>query len=354
MTKNYEDKNFTHAHATPDEAGKQAQRALDAELVLVRERTAGLHDPELGGIGLAFNRATEATKCPEVAGTNLRHHANAVYTSFDPCLPGNNFVNAITYGDIARIGQGLLFSARCHEYIHVMQYGVAAALHADPHNWVNDDIILTPLAYLTCKERLEAPAYVDQAWLCSLAAPGHHEIRDQMKRSVYPPTTFERLRRSMKGEPLSAVMTEAARRLSKREGYWLPKGPKFPFADNLHAIALDDYAKQIKFRLEAAAKTGKKITFVRLAEKDVEELGQTFGPNIYMKDGKFLQEFLQPSPLSPANQKLLDGLNVLIGNAGEAANPTIDEALAARGATRAAYIKKSRGESLPPALSSGI
>lgn len=146
------------AAATPsaeDVAREEAQRAqLSQQLGTVDGWMQRLHDPELGGVGLAFLKATAGVLKREDIDFQMKPSAG--YHSFIyPPKPGQDgFSNYVLYGAEALENAERLMGARTHEFVHALQYQNAAALHADPFNAATN-IMVSPYDYLLRKERLE-------------------------------------------------------------------------------------------------------------------------------------------------------------------------------------------------------
>lgn len=320
---------------------EQAQRTmLGQHLKAVDAWIGRMHDPELGPVGEAFHRATDSIIHHEDLDFQLM--PSAVYHSFRYLAnPGQtSFSNYVLYGIEALDSCARLLGARTHEFIHALQYHTSAVLHADPFNEASD-IIVSPYDYILRKERLEQDAYVKGAWLCSLAVDDAPGVVAAMKGSPLPIDTFQDIR--AKSGSLQEAFTVAARDTRNLMGVWHKNAPKSVIADEWHARALEEYAHIIKMRLDA----GDKITFVKLSGEDVLEIGDSFGPNTFGHNTAD-PALTTIENLSPENARRLAEINALLGITDRNQLPTLDDALQAKGVTRAAYLHASKNHVGPP------
>jgi len=316
-------------------AQEEAQRAtLGQHLKIVDDWIANMQDPVLGPVGAAFRAASARIIHHE--GLDFGMSPSAVYHSFRyPAAPGQtSFSNDVLYGTEALDSRERLLGARTHEFIHALQYDTAAALHADPFNEASD-IIVSPYDYILRKERLEQDAYVKGAWLCSLAVDDAPGVVAAMKGTPLPIDTFQDIR--AKSGSLQEAFTAAARDTRNLLGTWRKNAPPSVIADEWHARALEEYARIIKMRLDA----GDKLTFVRLAGEDILEIGDAFGPNTFGSNAAD-PTLTVIENLSPENAKKLAEINALLGIADRDRLPALDDALQAKGVTRAAYLDISK------------
>lgn len=296
-------------------------------LLQTQTLTMRLHDPAYPDVGTDFIRRTQNLGCREVM--NVNYAINAAFTSFvyPPNAGQSGFVNRIEYGTPAFEMPGRFFAARTHELIHALQYRSAACLHTDPFNDATN-LVLHPYDYLLRKERLEQDAYAKGAWLQSLAAkkiPAYTGVLDKAPVSVdefiacmHSAATLD--------DAISSAATNAAEKLAD----WIDDGTQHPARDLWHMLALKEYESIIQKRLARGP-----VTFVRMTETDIHDIGASFGTNPF-KDDMTLH-------LSPENQALYDAL---------AAHPliparenlmTVTEGIEKEGLTKAAFIQKSLG-----------
>lgn len=328
-----------------DLAQEEAQRAqLGQQLATVDGWMQDLHDPELGGVGKAFLRATEHILRSEDLDFQMKPSAG--YHSFIyPPKPGQDgFSNYVLYGVEALENAARLMGARTHEFVHALQYQSAAALHADPFNAATN-IIVSPYDYLLRKERLEQDAYVTGAWLCSLAADAVPEIVAAMESSPLPVSRFQEIRAH--SSSLQDAFQTAARDCRNLLGAWAKDAEKTVIADEWHARALEEYALMIKYRQDNLAE-GETLTIVRLEGHDICEIGASFGPHTFGVDAQ-KKELVEIENFSPAHAKKLAEIEEKYGIAPRAELPTLEGALAAAGSTRAAFIAASRSYKGPAA-----
>lgn len=318
-----------------DDAAERAK--LHQQLRKVDAWTARLHDAELGGVGLAFQKATAGILTSEDFELDMKPSAG--YHSFVyPPNPGqDSFVNHVLYGTEALQNAERLLGARTHEFVHALQYQSAAALHADPFNDANN-IIVSPYDYLLRKERLEQDAYVTGAWLCSLAATDAPDIVKVMEGSPLPVSTFSDIR--AKSTSLQDAFETAARDCRNLEGFWSKDAEKTRIADEWHARALDEYDRLMKNRFKDLQE-GESITIVRLDGRDIREIGASFGPNTFGNDDNN-PALTQVENLSPDNAKKLAEIEAKYGIAPREQLPTLEDALSAASTTRAAFLAASK------------
>ena len=340
-----------NADATPAPAPEDtkhddtAERAkLHEQLLKVDGWTARLHDRELGGVGLAFQKATAGILTSEDFEFDMKPSAG--YHSFVyPPNPGQDgFVNHVLYGTEALQNAERLLGARTHEFVHALQYQSAAALHADPFNAANN-VIVSPYDYLLRKERLEQDAYVTGAWLCSLAAADAPDIVQVMEGSPLPVSTFSDIRE--KSASLQDAFQTAARDCRNLEGFWSKDAEKTRIADEWHARALDEYDRLMKHRFKNL-KEGERITIVRLDGRDIRDIGASFGPNTFGNDDNN-PALTQIENLSPANAKKLARIEKKYRIPPREQLPTFDDALQSAGTTRGAFLTASKSYKGAPA-----
>ncbi|MDY0010084.1 MAG: hypothetical protein RBS08_10280 [Bdellovibrionales bacterium] len=333
-----------------DTAENTARRALmQAALATLDGWTERLHDPESGGVGPAFKKATARILRDE--GVDFDMKPSAGYHSFIyPPDPGQqSFTNHVLYGAEALGNNERLMGARTHEYVHALQYQTAAALHADPFNAASN-IIVSPYDYLLRKERLEQDAYVKGAWLCALAAQEAPEIIPAMEGSPLPVSTFQKIRAG--SENLSEAFATAASDCRNLMGHWAKDAPKTVIADEWHARALDEYERMVKLRMEDSAKTGQPLVFVRLEDRDIHEIGSAFGANTFGSFGANTfgsfgadaghAKLTDIENLSPAHAQKIAALAQKFGIAPRDNLPTLEQALHAAGTTRADFLAASK------------
>lgn len=298
---------------------------------------SGLQDPELGPVGQQFRDEIKAAGCRE--GVHLKLSANAVFSSFVyPPRPGQkSFQNRISYGAVALENMGKLFGARVHEFIHGFQYKKAAAMHADPFNAASP-YILSPIDYVLRKERLEQDAYAKGAWLQSLAKDRHADIEKALDATPIGVAEFERLRAA--APDLRKALADAALAASDCEGRWISADSRQPARDLWHKIALEEYARIIKARRAAGQQS---FTFVRMDYADINEIGDSFGPNPFRGDNRFST---MPR-LSAENRALLDALNHDLGLSIISGYTPIGDALDRQKQSRGDFIAASRGYRQP-------
>lgn len=329
---------------TPEKntAENTTRRALmQAALATLDGWTERLHDPESGGVGPAFKKATARILRDE--GVDFDMKPSAGYHSFIyPPDPGqHSFINHVLYGAEALDNNERLMGARTHEYVHALQYQTAAALHADPFNAASN-IIVSPYDYLLRKERLEQDAYVKGAWLCALAAQEAPDIIPVMEGSPLPVSTFQKIRAA--SASLSDTFATAASDCRNLMGHWAKDAPKTVIADEWHARALDEYERMVKYRIEDSAKTGQPLVFVRLEDHDIHEIGSAFGANTFGSFGADAghAKLTDIENLSPAHAQKLAALAQKFGIAPRDNLPTLEQALHAAGTTRADFLAASK------------
>ncbi|MDD9900437.1 MAG: hypothetical protein OXT65_05625 [Alphaproteobacteria bacterium] len=318
------------------ETFNEVSKALLVRRDLLNTWTDNLVDPELGPVGKDFHAAFVNAECKEFLGLKTTHNALFNSYAYPPFEGEEAFKNQIVYGTTVLDDAALLFSARCHEIIHALQYVHAPALHADPFN-AETEAFISPRDYLLRKERIEQDAYAKGAWLCTLATDDHPDIREKMDSSMLSVKKFEELR-AQHGN-LHAALTAGAHAAANTLGVWVTNGPKTTAADNWHHLALKEYEAIIDRRL----KDGKSITFVRMEDNDVLALGQSFGPNPFAAaDGTLDPSFRQPSSFGEDIEKRLATLNAKIGITDETALPTLGSTIKNTHASRQEFLTAMR------------
>lgn len=319
-------------HARPVRNAPSASQAfaaaLDAQLAQAKRWLADLHDPERGPLGAELSRAFLRAASAEIA--NERLAVNAAYNSFAwPPAPGRRgFRNAINYGPHVLGDAGRLFGARAHEHIHALQYRKAAALYADPFNDAAP-FVLSPLAYVQRKERLEQDAYAKGAWLQSLLPVA---LQGALEKTPVSVEDFKALRR--RHGNLDKTIAAAARAAARRKGRWLHNGSRHPARDLWHALALREYRSIMTAR---AARGVPLPVFVKMGAEDIAAIGDSLGSNPFRTDAKLGTALPK---LSPENAKLLAELEQAYHVPQDL--PTLGEALAAAKLSPATLICRSR------------
>lgn len=317
----------------PSPAAQEA--ALKTQLHLLDGWVTRMHDPDLGGVGLAFAQATRGLVREEKPELDLPYSAAYYSFLYAPYEGQNGFSNYVSYGSAALENPERLLSARTHEFVHALQYEQSAALHADPYNSAHN-IIVSPYDYLLRKERLEQDAYVKGAWLCSLAEHDAPGIVAAMEGIPLPVSTFKELRG--KNASLQETFAAAATACRNREGCWSDTKDSKPIADVWHARALEEYDHMMALR-HKDLKPGESLTIVRLEGQDIREIGASFGPNTFGDDDHALTTI---EKLSPENARKLAEIEAKYGIAPRDTLPAFDAALKNAGTTRAAFLEASR------------
>ncbi|MBW7911863.1 MAG: hypothetical protein H3C49_11425 [Alphaproteobacteria bacterium] len=327
------------AEKSPEDiAREEEQRAqMVQQLTTVDGWMERLHDPALGGVGLAFLKAAGSVLKREDIDFQMKPSAG--YHSFIyPPKPGqDSFSNYVLYGAEALENAERLMGARTHEFVHALQYQTAAALHADPFNAATN-IMVSPYDYLLRKERLEQDAYVKGAWLCALAAADAPDIVKVMESSPLPVSTFQNIR--AQSADLTDAFEKAAHDCRNLLGVWTKDAEKTVIADEWHARAIDEYERMMKYRHDNL-QAGEALTFVRMDGADILEIGASFGPNTFGADAhnKSLTEI---ENLSPAHAQKIAEIEKKYGITPRDNLPTLSEAFAAAGTTRADFIAHSK------------
>lgn len=287
---------------------RRLDHLFQKDLLLLNDWMHRLSDPEKGAVGQALIDAFAKTGCTEKMHPDLSF--NAVFNSFvyPPAEGEKSFRNEIAYGPVALEELTTLFAARCHEYIHALQYHAARILHADPFN-AETDCFVGPEDYLIRKERVEQDAYAKGAWLCSLLAETHPEIVAAMAHVTLTVENFQKLREE--SSDLEETLAKAAEKAGDTLGHWI-KGIDHPIRtkDAWHAHALAEYKNILETRL----KEGKPIAFIKMTDEDILAVGDAFGPNPFAANGKLRPTFERKLDLSPENRKELKSLEEMIKN----------------------------------------
>ncbi len=312
-----------HSNSIPVDADalkKQREAQLSSDLLVTDGWIDAMHDPELGPVGRELKTAISASTLVEKADMDLR--INAVFNSYayPPKEGEKGLKNELLYGLPALDSKGVLLGARCHEFIHARQYQEATAAHANPFN-TQTAFFLSPYDYVRLKEALEQDAYAKGAWLQNLVKSSDPDIAGALDRTPMPVSDFERIRTG--SASLSEAFTKVSKAASDAQGRWLGDNSLSPARDLWHENALWEYAHVMGTRIKAGQTD---FAFVRLTEKDLNEVGTAFGPDTY--DGR-----LQPQ-LSPANTARVEMLEAMLKIRKRDQLPTIDEALAKESLSR--------------------
>lgn len=322
--------------AEEDAERQERERQLAADLAVTDSWLDALKDPEYGAVGKKLKAAIAFS--PLVEKSDMAMRLNAVFNSYayPPHEGEKGYKPELIYGLPALNQITTLLGARCHEYIHALQYEKGAAIHASPFNEAAP-FFLSPLDYMRLKEALEQDAYVKGAWLQVLAENLDKGMLEALGDVPLPADAFKKIRES--GSSLQEAFTKAAKAASEAQGKWVG-GHTGPARDLWHSNAIKEYAWAMGTRIRQGERNFK---FARLEKKDFEEICTAFGLSTF--DGN-----LQPV-LSAANQGALEALNIILGiRPIPLADPlpTLSEALQEAGLLREEFMRKSKEYVRPP------
>jgi len=297
-----------------------------------------LIDEEGVHIGRAFRDAFVATGCRE--GINPEKSFSGA--NYKPYEAGSGFVNKILYGATARQNKAPLFLARIHESIHAMQFHKAAIAHTDLFN-PRTRIVLCPWDSLRLRELVERDAHGKEVWLSALAQRQSLFSSEDVPDSLIPAHEYETIRKEE--IDLSLAIVEIADRVMKK-GVLVRSADgtdTIECRDIYHHHALRDFSYGLQAR-QPDLRAGN-ITFARLEPEDIEDIGNSFGPNIYGQNASSVSS-MDVSTLMVNNRDVLDQINGFLGIGDERDLPAFGEVLAAQGMTRESFLAESRGEEL--------
>lgn len=321
-------------------ASSESRAALAAELKVLDAWLERAMDPEQGTVGAQLHAAFRATGCREHirADRSPGELGLASYASFstDKRAQKTTMENAIHYTPDAFTSRACLFSTRVHEMIHAIQFRKAPALHAHIGNF-NTPVILCPRDQALLTKYMEQDAYAKQAWMASLMV---HEIpEDDPVRASAPLELFAWLRGRAGNvtaaiSAISEVVMSMANFFTVSGGY----GPDWSLAQTYCHKKLLRYEELISSRMDDI-RAGT-VTLARLDTRDIWEVGNSFGPNIFGAEPP-PSGILMPPDLHPDTVSLLARLNGRLGITDENALPAFTDALRARGMSGQDLIDRS-------------
>lgn len=314
------------------ESHNKAQRdliraALDTAQSWIETAT----DRVWGNIGALFTGEFKSTGCTQ--NIDVRYRGLAHYTSFSLAKKDGGFINNITYGPPAVEDLAHLYSSMVHEQTHAIQKSKCAALHASPFN-PGTRIVICPKDWILLQERCEQGAYTMQALFNSLLAESIPEIKDMSAKDALSVDDFEALRNP--APYFVEAMREIAHKSLDKSFYSDNPNAEKRFRNYYHELSLDGYIAGIDSRL----KDKENIIFVRAEPEDIAAIGDVTGFNLFGYDTPQPEFAAHPKLLAKTAKKLAE-TNLKLGIADESALPSLSEALAAIGLTRAQFLAAS-------------
>lgn len=249
--------------------------------------------------------------------------ALSTYTPYLPYRQSNTFLGKCSFG---RNDPNAFAISLAHQASVALAWSNAAVLHANPSNPLAPAVLL-PEHFALVSECLAQDAYAKQAWIASRAAQVDPSFYAQTERDPVSARQFEVWH---KKEGLSGALAMAAH-ASMAKPY--KEGSTETFGDLIHASALSLCQSQIDW----LHRENIRVQFAHLEREDIQDIGNTFGPNI-LPEVQSIETFR----MNTANTLRAGDLRKVwnIGND----VPTLTESLA-RSAhkTRAGFLAKSIG-----------
>ena len=260
----------------------------------------------LGPIGKKFKSEFAATQCCEHIDldTNSRAALNTHHKT-------KGFLNTISYNRSILDDAGELFSSRTHEAVHAIQFSRSAAAHAAPYNG-RVKIMLSPRDAILFQELKERDAYSKQ-WL--------------LNTLLDPPA-----------QPRSKAALEEA--LQNHARAVLEDTRRFDgvtFLESYRDMVIDEYQGMMASRHQEEAD----LVYVSLDCDDIIEIGKSLGLHSFGRNPDEAATWMVSSPLTAAQETRLAAIYTDLGLDNKTALPTLTEALAARGLTKAAFVAQS-------------
>ncbi|GEM_PF-860133 len=347
----YQDNTSPHHPPKPSlrdewESHRQARQDLIKNALDTTERwISEASTAAYGMIGRMFDSQFAKTGCTQ--RIDVKYRGLAHYTSFSLSDTNGGFANRITYGPASVEDLTNLYSSKVHEQTHAIQKMNSAALHASPYN-PNTRIIICPRDWVLLQERCEQGAYAMQALFNSILAQSIPETRELSEGDALSVDDFDALRAA--NHSFADTLVAAARHALDKSFYSDNPDSETRFRNYYQDYALKGFkgaldVRQSKAEEKGTGQTGlENIIFVRAEAEDIAAIGASCGPNVF-GEGWTLPEFLNNSPMLPSTRKELDTINARIGIYDENALPTLGEALAMCGMTRADFIAASYAQS---------
>ncbi|MBU0859326.1 MAG: hypothetical protein KJ667_05270 [Alphaproteobacteria bacterium] len=300
------------------------------------QRLRALSDSEHGPIGQALHDRFRATGCRIEIDNEMK--PLAVHTSFvyPPSKGQSSYENIVYLGTGATKSRERHFAALVHEATHATQTGYSSILHASPYNAATN-IVMCPRDFVMACERAEQDAYARQAWLSALLIEKEGISDSFTNADPVSAKTFNTLRNET--QSVTDAMRQAAVKMLSCPRFSSVRGDPVTLADSYHEMALLSYKNIMKRRAKGNAPA---LQFVRMEDRDILDIGRSYGPSLFGDNDQLLAAFKHPAQLSPHNQRLLDRLNKALGITDEASLPTFGAALAAQGRTRESFLADSR------------
>jgi len=278
--------------------------------IWLRDELNGLSDlyTRLGVLGSRFLQEFAATGCGESIDLQLQARA-----SFQAHHTTKGFINKILYSTTVLDDIKALFSSRTHEGVHAIQFGRSAAAHATPFN-VGAKIMLCPRDAVLLEELKERDAFAKQLLLDKIltddryAASGIRFFENELQG--YARTILRKLQ-------------------------W---NDEMTFLDYYRGKAMGEYETRMKDRHKAEGD----IIYVRLEPEDILGVGDSLGLHSFGTSPADAMTWQRP--LTPDQEARLEALNQALGIRNEGGLPTLGQALAAQGLTRASFLARSLGK----------
>lgn len=284
-------------------ARQQAER--DQWLVRAIRELDDCYD-SLGPIGKKFKSEFAATQCSEHIDLDANSRA-ALNTHHKT----KGFLNTISYNRSILADAGELFSSRTHEAVHAIQFSRSAAAHAAPYNG-RVKIMLSPRDAILLQELKERDAYSKQ-WLL-----------DTMLDTSGPSRSRAALEEALHNH--ARTVLEDTRRFDG-----------MTFLESYRDMVIDEYQDMMAARHQAEGD----IVYVRLDCDDIIEIGRSLGLHSFGRTPDEAAAWMVSASLTAAQETRLAAIYTDLGLDNNMALPTLAEALAARGLTKAAFVAQS-------------
>lgn len=249
------------------------------------------------------------------------------------------FRQAIHYPPGALYGdEDEFFNSRTHEGTHALQVFGAACIHASPNS--AGDIALRPRDKVWVRELMEKDAYA-KAILLSAQLLLRKSSGEDPDVTVADTTRFAKDTIDMVQQMLQKIMeVDDNGPVSAKEQYNRAALMEYePYARMLGEIKEGTGAKS---GMQLLKKHGHAVpVYVRLEEQDIEDIGNSFGINLFTDESVRERGFADLS-LSPFMEEEIQRMNEALEIKNEKRLPTFSAALAAKGLTRAEFLAMNR------------
>ncbi|MDP7143687.1 MAG: hypothetical protein QF692_03920 [Alphaproteobacteria bacterium] len=283
----------------------------------------------LGKIGQEFVTALNDSGVHIVCDENVQGR-KAYYHSY---LYPVGFQNYMKIG-VAALEDDIAFMTDfIHEGVHAIQMANVAALHACAGN-DKSNIRLAPASQIHVMELMEADAYSKEAHLM-------HRFIESLDAADRP-AVIARANQSMRYDFLMQLKSLCDENYTRALFGFGMNILKQEFR-NAPIRGIDKYHND--FFMGHAVVTERElverddIIFCRIDEEDMKDIGNAFGPNLFMPNGQDVHDhYASPLPMLMEYEDELERLGSRVGTDNEAALPTFSQCLAQQGLTKQDFL----------------